>query len=296
MTLGTITALSFGAIVVAAAAFVVLERRYPYNPEQGLFRTGFWTDFVMYCLVQSYVLGLVIGWLLAWIDGRTGWSHHGWLSGWPVWAQLAFFVVTHDLYIYLFHRLQHRSPLLWRLHEAHHSVPEVDWLSGVRSHSLEILINQTIEYAPIILLGAAPQVAVLKGSIGAIWGMFIHSNVDVRMGRLQYILNGPEMHRWHHADDPEAYDRNFATKFAFWDWMFGTAFFPDPARRKAERYGLGYDGFPDGMPEAWLLQHARIFKKELRPAPVEPAPATPPAEPPAGVRSAAPLQHSAGPV
>ena len=273
MTLAAITACSFGAIVAAAAAFLVLERRFPYNPTQSLFRTGFWTDFVMYCLVQSYVLGVVIGWLLQAADQRTAWSHHGWLSAWPLWAQVAFFVVTHDLYIYLFHRLQHRSPLLWRLHEAHHSVPEVDWLSGVRSHSLEILINQTIEYAPIILLGAHPAVAVIKGSIGAIWGMFIHSNVDVRMGRLQYVLNGPEMHRWHHADDRDAYDTNFATKFAFWDWIFGTAYFPDPSVKKAERYGLDYEGFPDGMPHAWVLQHLRIFRPALRPEqPVTPPP------------------------
>ena len=40
------------------------------------------------------------------------------------------------------------SPLLWRMHEAHHATADVDWLSGARSHALEILINQTIEFAP----------------------------------------------------------------------------------------------------------------------------------------------------
>jgi hypothetical protein len=39
---------------------------------------------------------------------------------------------------------------------------DVDWLSGARSHALEILINQTIEFAPIVLLGAAPEVALIK--------------------------------------------------------------------------------------------------------------------------------------
>jgi len=79
------------------------------------------------------------------------------LSDWPLAAQLGFFLVTHDLYIYLFHRLQHSSSLLWRIHEAHHSVREVDWLAGTRSHALEILINQTIEFLPMTLLGAAPE-------------------------------------------------------------------------------------------------------------------------------------------
>lgn len=60
----------------------------------------------------------------------------------------------------------------------------------------------------------------------AAWGLWIHSNVDVRTGRLRWILNGPEAHRWHHATDPDARDRNFGTKLAFWDRLFGTAFLP----------------------------------------------------------------------
>ncbi|MDX2193995.1 MAG: sterol desaturase family protein [Gemmatimonadales bacterium] len=256
---------SFVFIALAAVLFMWAERAKPYNPEQGLFRTGFWTDFVGYCLVQSFVLGVVIGRIVGWLDVNTGWSQYKLVSDWPIAAQVAFFILTHDLYIYWFHRWQHRSPTLWRLHEAHHSVPQVDWLSGVRSHSLEILVNQTIEYAPMILLGASPEVPVIKGAISAVWGMWIHSNLDVRMGKLQYVINGPEMHRWHHADDPEAYDTNFSTKFAFWDWMFGTAYFPDPAAKKAQAYGLGYPGWPEGSPMAYVEQHIQAFKAPLRP-------------------------------
>ncbi len=104
---------------------------------------------------------------------------------------------------------------------------------------MEILINQTIEFAPIILLGASPEVAIYKGMISAIWGMFIHSNIDVRLGKLQYFINGPEMHRWHHSDDGgREFQNNYGTKLAMWDWIFGTAFFPDPKVRKPRLYGL----------------------------------------------------------
>jgi sterol desaturase/sphingolipid hydroxylase (fatty acid hydroxylase superfamily) len=251
---------SVAAMGLAAGGFLLLERRFPYNPGQSLFRTGFWNDLVLYCFVQSYVLGIVIGRLISLIDSRTGWSRLHLVSHWPLLGQVAFFVVTHDLYIYLFHRWQHRSPFLWRFHEAHHSVEQVDWLSGVRSHSIEILINQTIEFAPIVLLGAAPEVAVIKGAISAIWGMFIHSNVDVRLGPWQYLINGPEMHRWHHATDPAAHNRNFSTKLAIWDWIFGTAFFPPRDRVRAAGYGLGYQGYPEGFPVGYFLQHARAFR------------------------------------
>jgi sterol desaturase/sphingolipid hydroxylase (fatty acid hydroxylase superfamily) len=152
-----------------------------------------------------------------------------------------FFLVTHDLYIYLFHRLQHRVPALWRIHEAHHATEDVDWISGARSHPLEILVNQSIEFAPIVLLGAAPEVALIKGVIDSAWGMYIHSNIDVRTGPLQYLINGPEMHRWHHAR--EIVDVNFATKLAIWDWLFGTAHHPGS---KPRSYGLHGADFPRG--------------------------------------------------
>lgn len=232
------------AIPSAALLFMWLERRYPYNPGQKLFRDGFWLDMLWYNFVQSYVLALIIAQLIRFIDSQSGISRLHLISDWPIWLQLIFFIVTHDIYIYLFHRWQHANPYLWRLHEAHHSVHGVDWLSGVRSHPLEILINQTIEYAPILLLGAAPEVAILKGTIGSIWGMFIHSNLNVRLGRWQYFINGPEMHRWHHADDLRVYHKNFATKFAIWDWLGGTAFYP--REEKAQIYGLPYDYFPNG--------------------------------------------------
>jgi len=253
------------AVVVSGVGFMLLERRFPYNRGQPAFRTGFWIDIVLYCVVQSYVLGIVIGRMIQFLDAHSTLASLGALAGWPVIAQIAFFLVTHDLYIYWFHRLQHRVPWLWRLHEAHHSVQQVDWLSGVRSHALEILINQSVEFAPIVLLGAAPPVAVIKGAISAIWGMFIHANLDVRLGPLQYVVNGPEMHRWHHATDRAAYDKNFATKFAWWDWLFGTAFFPDRGCRKARGYGLAYVQYPERFPLDYFVHQAYAFRPTLEP-------------------------------
>jgi sterol desaturase/sphingolipid hydroxylase (fatty acid hydroxylase superfamily) len=200
---------------------------------------------------------VVIGRLLLAVRAAIGGGSCGLLATWPVAAQVALFVVSHDLYIYLFHRWQHASPFLWRFHEAHHSPVQVDWLSGVRSHPVEILVNQTVEFLPLVLLGASPEVPVVKATVSAVWGMFIHANLDVRLGRLQYVVNGPEMHRWHHSTEPEARGTNFSTKLAAWDWLFGTAWFPNPAARKASRYGLGSDGFPAG----YLAQVGRAFRR-----------------------------------
>jgi sterol desaturase/sphingolipid hydroxylase (fatty acid hydroxylase superfamily) len=254
----TWTQLSACLIVLGALLLIALERLFPYDPSQRLLRKGFWTDLIGYGLIQSYLLGLVISHVIAWMDRQTGLSRLHLVSDWPLLGQVAFFLVVHDFYIYWFHRLQHASDLLWRTHEAHHSGDDVDWLSGTRSHSIEILINQTIEFAPIVLLGAAPEVAMIKATIDALWGMYIHSNLDVRSGRLQYLLNGPEMHRWHHARELAAPGKNFSTKLAIWDWLFGTAHRP---AYKPSRYGYDDPAYPRSGFWAWLHQHAYALRR-----------------------------------
>src|SRR3970282_816538 len=103
---------------------------------------GFFNDFVLYNFLQSFVLGIFISYIIQSIDNSVELSKFRVIGDWPVLLQVIFFVITHDFYIYWFHRWQHRNRYLWRIHEAHHSTKSVDWLSGVRSNSLEILVNQ----------------------------------------------------------------------------------------------------------------------------------------------------------
>ncbi len=250
----------FSPVIVAGSAIVliILERTFPYSDRQPLFRKGFWTDLGMYTLFQSYILSWVIFGFIHWLDGQTGMSRFQIISHWPKAFQYILFFVTHDLYIYLFHRWQHQNKYLYRIHEAHHSVEEVDWLAGARSHSLEIIINQTIEFLPIILLSAAPVVVLIKGIVDAVWGMYIHSNIDVRSGWVQYFFNGPEMHRWHHSK-VKGNSVNYSTKLAVWDWMFGTAYLP--RLQKPSAYGLSISNFPKG----YFSQHLYAFRPFRKP-------------------------------
>jgi sterol desaturase/sphingolipid hydroxylase (fatty acid hydroxylase superfamily) len=222
-------------IISAAVLFIILERLFPYTKGQEILREGFFDDLALYTIAQSYILSIIIfSFIINSLDASTGLSRLKLFANVPIWLQLIFFTITHDIYIYFMHRWQHSNKWLWRIHEAHHSPKKVDWLSGSRSHALEILINQTVEFAPIVLLGAPVEVISYKGVISAVWGMYIHSNIDVRTGWLQKIINGPEMHRWHHSTG-KGRNRNFATKLAIWDWIFGTAYLPPS---KPDEYGL----------------------------------------------------------
>ena len=247
-------AIAAPAIIIAGAlALIGLERLRPYD-RQRLLRAGLAQDLIGYALIQSAVLSVVINGLVRALDSATGASRHGLISHWSFPAQLALFVVTHDFYIYWFHRAQHRFPLLWRLHEAHHSAREVDWLAGSRSHALEITINQTIEVAAMVLLGASSDVMLCKGAVSVVWGMWIHANIDLRLGWVGHVINGPRLHRWHHAIDYAPPGRNFSTKFACWDYLFGTV---DRRSGKPTGYGLA-DPFPAGF----LAQQAHAFRRQ----------------------------------
>lgn len=248
--------ISYAIIIFFAILFILLERVFPYNEGQKIFREGFFNDLALYTIAQSYILGIIIfTFIIKSLDNATKLSRLHLFANVPIWLQLVFFTITHDFYIYWMHRWQHKNKFLWRLHEAHHSTKKVDWLSGSRSHAFEILINQTVEFLPIVLLGSPPEVAAYKGVISAVWGMYIHSNINVKTGWLQKIINGPEMHRIHHTTG-KGRNRNFATKLAIWDWLFGTAFLTN---EKASDYGLK-TFFPDNFFKQFTFAF-RSFKK-----------------------------------
>jgi sterol desaturase/sphingolipid hydroxylase (fatty acid hydroxylase superfamily) len=252
--MGIVVYYTTGILLLYLGIIVWLERKFPYRKGVTILRDGFWVDLVWYTLIQSYFLKILIfDYIILPVNQRWQLPHKYLVSNWPIWLQVVFFLVLHDFYIYWFHRWQHHSKILWRTHEAHHSNKEVDWLAGSRSHSLEIIINQTIEFGPVILLGANPVVVPVKALIDSAWGMFIHANIDVRMGKLRYVINGPEMHQWHHANHREVFYANYGTKFSIWDWIFGTAYFPG---KKPVDYGLYYD-----YPKDYFLQHFFAFKR-----------------------------------
>ncbi|WP_461451858.1 sterol desaturase family protein [Mucilaginibacter sp.] len=246
-------------ILICWTAFIIgWERVSPYRKGLAFFREGFWVDLVWYTIIQSYFLKILIfDYIISPVQKDLGWMHVQFVAHWPVTIQVLFFLVTHDLYIYLFHRFQHSSKFFWRTHEAHHSGKEIDFLSGSRSHILEIIINQTIEFAPIIILGANPEVIPIKALLDAMFGMFIHANVNVKMGKWKYFFNSPELHLWHHANYKEVFHANFSTKFSVWDHLFGTAYDPGFAPgNEPENWGLPYD-----YPKDYFLQHAFSVKR-----------------------------------
>lgn len=234
-------------LAALSALFVVLERARPRNKEQRLFRPGLATD-VFYIVLNGHWLGVALAFvtepLSRALDAAFATQgvnlHLRVAASWPWWVQLAVAFVATDLLQWSIHNLLHRVPALWEVHKVHHSIRTMDFWGSMRFHFGEIVVYKSLQYIPLALLGFDGTALFVVAVVSTAIGHFNHSNLRVRMGPLRYLLNGPEMHVWHHAH-PSAGPQNvnFAINFTVWDWLFRTAYLPPEGTVPAT---LGFDG------------------------------------------------------
>ncbi len=97
--------------------------------------------------------------------------------GLPNWLTIPIAVIALDFAIYLQHVLFHSVPLLWRLHMVHHADLDMDVTTGIRFHTVEILLSWVIKLGAVVMLGAAPLGVLLFEILLNATSMFSHGNV-----------------------------------------------------------------------------------------------------------------------
>jgi sterol desaturase/sphingolipid hydroxylase (fatty acid hydroxylase superfamily) len=162
----------------------------------------------------------------------------------PYWLVVVLSVVLLDLAIYGQHILFHAIPVLWRLHRMHHADLHLDASTGVRFHTVEIVLSLLIKLAVIAVLGA-PAIAVLTFEVLLnATSMFSHANVRVPARVepwLRWLVVTPDMHRVHHSIHRDETDSNFGFNLPWWDRLFGT-YRPEP-RDGHDRMLIGIEQF-----------------------------------------------------
>jgi len=158
----------------------------------------------------------------------------------PGWAHILLFLVLSDFLCYWQHRLMHRLPVLWRLHEFHHAAEEFNALTSTREHPLEKAINIAIMVVPALLLGLpTTEFAIVAIAFGAI-GLVKHSAIPWHGWFGKYVIQSPRDHLIHHSRVPRHHNKNFANYFPIWDHLFGTYYEGDA---DGARLGLDRDYF-----------------------------------------------------
>jgi sterol desaturase/sphingolipid hydroxylase (fatty acid hydroxylase superfamily) len=83
-----------------------------------------------------------------------------------------------------------------------------------------------VSLVPVVALGFSEWAIGVYALLYQWQSVLIHSNVRFRFGPLRFLFASPEFHHWHHSDQREARDKNFAGQLSFLDALFGSLHLP----------------------------------------------------------------------
>ncbi len=238
--------------------FIPLERMFPHNAEQGVFRRE-WHEDIFYFLVSSLFVQVLA--FLALSPAQVVETaaplerFQNYFGAQPFLVQLVLIMLFTDFVQYWLHRAFHQVPFLWRFHAVHHSAKSMDWLAGARMHFIEIIVLRSTTAIPMFTLGFDPNAIQAYIFTVYVYSAFIHSNVGWDMSRIERFVVTPRFHHWHHGSQKEAIDVNYAIHFPLLDWLFGTHLHAE--KRWPARYGI-----VGIMPRGYLQQFLYPFRKE----------------------------------
>ena len=198
-------------------------------------------------LTNALVIGLLFGtatvvtsrWV---VDQRFGLLQFS--DGFPAGRFFAGLLLL-DGWMYVWHWLNHRVPLLWRFHRVHHSDPNMDVTTATRFHLGEHMISASLRLMLIPILGLSIwQIVVYEMAVIAMTH-FHHANITLgRADRwLRCLVVTPDMHKVHHSRWQPETDSNYAVVLSIWDRLARTfRLSPDPHSIK-----FGLDEFDDAI-------------------------------------------------
>jgi len=175
--------------------------------------------------VNALVTGLVFA--VLWL-GTAYWAesnHFGLLNRMttPDWIRLIVAILLLDIWLYWWHRMNHRIPFLWRFHRTHHSDPHMDVTTANRFHLGEIAMSALLRIPIIALLGLHIwEVTLYELAMFAVV-QFHHANIGLPgwLDRaLRMVIVSPYMHKVHHSRWQPETDSNYSSLFSFWDRIF----------------------------------------------------------------------------
>jgi sterol desaturase/sphingolipid hydroxylase (fatty acid hydroxylase superfamily) len=250
-----------GAIVLVYPALALCERLLPHRQDWRRPHGDVRADLV-HLLLSGALSNALFGATLrvaavalaAWVAARTGGGI--WPTGAPLLLQLALAIWLAELGHWIFHRISHEQPLVWRLHAPHHSAPRLYWLNATRFHVLDLFCLVAFQTIPLIALGIGREGFLAYATFQAMYGQLQHANVDVRTGWLDFVFSTPGLHRWHHSTDTREGNANYGAILVFWDLVFGTLFRP---RERSFDGAVGIAALPR-FPSSWLGQQLAPFR------------------------------------
>jgi sterol desaturase/sphingolipid hydroxylase (fatty acid hydroxylase superfamily) len=213
------------AVLVTGALVLLGETVAPYRGSWRPGRGALLGDAAFMAFVQV-LLPLGLGWLAVWLvqlaASRLDLTLEVWPSHWPLWAQVLLKIAIGDFLRYWLHRWSHEAGWLWRWHAPHHQPEKLYAANVFRFHPADKALQFLADTLPFIILGMGTQALGYYFVVYATSGFFQHSNCDIRLGPFNYLISGPEVHRWHHSRTQLESNGNYGHTLVLWDLLFGT--------------------------------------------------------------------------
>ena len=193
---------------------------------------------------------------------EEGWGISRWLEIYG-WTEIILSIIVLDFFDYIWHRANHRVPILWRFHKAHHSDTAMDVTTALRFHPTELIVSGLVKATWVVIWGPTVVAWFLFEALISLCAQFHHSNIDFPNWIekwLSWIIVTPRFHASHHAVDRRYGDANFSTILSIWDRLFGT--YSQPENNGATTNPIDALGLPEARelcfsPIAWLLEPFR---------------------------------------
>lgn len=233
MTAGWPSWLAIGVVLLAATLWLlVLQRIWAFRDDWRRWGRSAGVDIAHFILSTGVVSLLVeigiIATIVTALSRLSGGVEAGlWPGSLSLAPQILLALMIGELGAYLVHRSAHRWPLLWRFHAVHHSSEQLYVFAAGRNHPVNVMVTTLAATLPLALLGAPELVLASVSIFTAVHGMLQHANIDFRLGPLNYVFSGPELHRRHHSVREEESHSNFSSSLSIWDLVFGTFALPD---------------------------------------------------------------------
>ncbi len=226
----SVTVASYVGALVGAILITLLEINLPYRQDWIPDAREIGVDALYMITVQVALpffvsISIVVA-LSDYLKGNGYAVQRIWPHDIPVAAQVCLMLLVADFPRYWLHRAFHKFKPMWRFHAVHHSPHHLYWLNVGRFHPIEKAIQYAVDALPFALMGLSKEVLGAYFVFYAINGFFQHSNCRVHLGPLNYIVSGPELHRWHHSELSKESDTNFGNNLIIWDLLFGTRILP----------------------------------------------------------------------
>lgn len=243
--------------------FIPIERYFPHNGEQTVFRRE-WQEDLFYYLVSSMFVQVLAYLTVSPANIVKGTAPlepvQSYIGSQPFLLQLLLIMLLTDFVQYWLHRAFHQVPALWRFHAVHHSAKTMDWLAGARMHFLEVIVLRATTALPMLTLGFDPNAVQIYILIVYVYSSFVHSNVGWDLSTIERFFVTPRFHHWHHGSEAEAIDVNYAIHFPLLDWLFGTHL--AAGKRWPRQYGIVGGPMPRGYWQQFLYPFQRPEKPD----------------------------------